>query len=401
MINKAHRIFIVVGITALALSYIGLWIRLINNPTERTGADFIHFYSAGRVAQKYGISKVYNLELQQEFEEMQVGFTLAPRQVLPFNHLPYLIPILKGIMSANYVMSFYRWNLLMILFFVLGISILSQVLRQKEFDQKTILTSAIGSILFLPVFVSLQNGQDTAILVLGTAIWVFGLHKNRYMLAGIGLSLITVRPHLALILALPMLFRYKRVFFGFILGSGVLALFSITLLGLNGTKEFIDIIFLTAGGNWYGTHQEAMLNLIGLLMRTLPFEGVIIRLIGWIGYGIAIVALCILWSRKTDLHSGLIGLTVTIAVLAVPHLHFHDLSLLLIPIYELIRSSIEYKHPAKEIAVLLPIAISLLLLASNAAPVLQYTVPYIVMLGLAGYPYYLRDKSPLTTPHPT
>ncbi|HAW52288.1 MAG TPA: hypothetical protein DCX54_08180, partial [Flavobacteriales bacterium] len=311
------------------------------------------------------------------------------------------IPILKGIMSANYVMSFYRWNLLMILFFVLGISILSQVLRQKEFDQKTILTSAIGSILFLPVFVSLQNGQDTAILVLGTAIWVFGLHKNRYMLAGIGLSLITVRPHLALILALPMLFRYKRVFFGFILGSGVLALFSITLLGLNGTKEFIDIIFLTAGGNWYGTHQEAMLNLIGLLMRTLPFEGVIIRLIGWIGYGIAIVALCILWSRKTGLHSGLIGLTVTIAVLAVPHLHFHDLSLLLIPIYELIRSSIEYKHPAKEIAVLLPIAISLLLLASNAAPVLQYTVPYIVMLGLAGYPYYLRDKSPLTTPHPT
>jgi len=77
-ISGVRRIFIIAGIVSLFVSYLGIWIRFINDPVERTGADFIHFYSAGRLAQSEGAAHVYDLLLQQKIEEQQVGFPLAP-----------------------------------------------------------------------------------------------------------------------------------------------------------------------------------------------------------------------------------------------------------------------------------------------------------------------------------
>jgi hypothetical protein len=133
-------------------------------------------------------------------------------------------------------------------------------------------------------------------LFLGTAIWVFGLLSKKDLLAGIGLSLTTVRPHIALVLAIPMLIRYRRVFLAFFFSAGLLALFSMIILGLNGIQGFINVLLITAGGDWYGIHQDAMVNLIGLLMRSLPLETDAIRVIGWAVYGITIMFS--LWSEK-------------------------------------------------------------------------------------------------------
>ncbi len=395
-----RRIFIIAGITSLFISYLGIWMRLINNPVERTGSDFIHFYSAGRIAQNKGAAHVYDLALQHEMEEEQVGFPLAEEQVLPYNHLPFLIPILQVTVSADYVSSFYRWVLIMLIIYVSSITVLGSTLKQTGMDRGSILIVAAGALLFLPVFFSLMNGQDTAILLLGTSIWMYGLISGREWTAGFGLSLTTVRPHIALILALPMLFRYRKIFLGFLLGSGALALFSFSILGLEGTREFINILFISAGGEWYGIKQYAMFNLIGLLMRMVPWlEAATIRTFGWIIYGITILSLVFLWARSRHLRDSLIGLTVTLALFVVPHLHFHDLTLLLIPIYAFIRSSTQSTIITRSVVTVLPIVISLLLLISNASPYLQYTIPYLNMLALAGYPYYLEHKMTLILPH--
>jgi hypothetical protein len=396
--SNFRRVFIIVGIASLFISYFGIWIRFINDPVERTGADFIHFYSAGRIAQSEGATHVYDLLLQQEIQEQQVGFPLASGQVLPYNHLPFLIPILQTIMSADYVNSFYQWVVIMIVLFIIGIVILGRILMDNDIDHKSTLLASIGGFLFLPLFFSLMNGQDTALLFLGAAIWMYGLVSEREMLAGLGLSLTTVRPHIALILALPMLFCYRKVFLGFALGSGVLALISFLIIGMEGTREFINVLLISAGGEWYGMKQYAMYNLIGILMRTLPWLGAeTIRTIGWIAYGATIIALCIFWARSKDLQVGQVGLTIILALFTVPHLHFHDLTLLLIPIYELIRSSAQDSGLLKtENAIVLPIAISLLLLLGNISPLLQYTFPYLIMLGLTVSFYYSKYKAPIS-----
>ena len=391
-----RRIFIIGGIVSLFVSYLGIWGRMISDPVERTGADFIHFYSAGRIAQSQGATHVYDLSLQQKVQEEQVGFSLVPGQVLPYNHIPYLIPILKAIVNTNYIDSFYKWDSIMILLYIGGVMILSGLLKQASLVRSSISMTATGSLLFLPVFVSLMNGQDTALLFLGAAIWMYGLVSGEEFLAGVGLSLSTVRPHIALILALPMLFRYRKVFVGFAVGAGGLALLSVLILGMNGVREFIDVLLITAGGEWYGTKQFAMFNLIGLLTRTFPLlEADTIRTFGWTIYGMMTIFLCIFWARTKDLQTGQIGLTVILAVFSVPHLHFHDLTLLLIAIYDLIRLSKRDSQPKTEIATTLPVAISLILLLSNVSPLLQYTVPYFIMLALATWPLYAKRQSSL------
>ena len=393
--SSVRRIFIIAGIASLFVSYLGVWKRLINDPVERTGADFIAFYSAGRVAQNEGAAQVYDPILQKDVQEGEVGFPLVPGQVLLYNHLPFLIPILQIIVSADYVGSFYRWVFLLITLYISGIAFLSRTLKDAGFDQSTTSLAGIGGFLFLPLFFSLMNGQNTAFLFLGVAIWMYGLVSGREMLAGLGLSLATVRPHIALILALPMLFRYRKVFLGFVLGSGALALISFLIISMEGTREFINIILISAGGEWHGMKENAMFNLIGILMRTLPWlEAETIRMIGWAVYGATIIGSCIFWARSKDLQNGQIGLTVILALFAVPHLHFHDLTLLLIPIYELIRSSAQNMGLKTETAAVSPIAISLLLLLGNASPILQYTLPYLIMIALAGYPIYLKRNSP-------
>ena len=395
--QTSGRIFIIAGIVSLFVSYFGIWIQFISDPVERTGADFIHFYSAGRIAQIEDAAQVYDLSLQQKFEEQQVGFPLAPGQVLPYNHLPFLIPILQTIVSTDYVNSFYRWITMMVILFITGIIILGRILTESGMDRKSIFLVSIGSFLFLPLFFSLMNGQDTAFLFLGAVIWMYGLLTKREMIAGLGLSLTMVRPHIALILAMPMLFSYRKAFMGFAIGSGILALISFLIIGMEGTREFINIILISAGGEWYGMKQYAMYNMIGLLMRTLPWlQSAMIRTIGWIIYGVTIIALCIFWARSKGLKGGKIGLTITLALFAVPHLHFHDLTLLLIPIYELIRPSTENARLKTSIATVLPIAISLILLLGNISPLLQYTFPYLIMIALAGYPYYAKHEAPIS-----
>ena len=398
--TNTHRVFIIAGLLSLFVSYLGIWFRFINDPVERTGSDFIAFYSAGRVAQNEGTENVYDPLLQQEVQEQEVGFPLVPGQVLLYNHLPFLLPILQILVSTSYVASFYGWVILLIALYITGIVILSYGLSRVGVDRNLTLLIGFAGFLFLPVFFSLMNGQDTAFLFLGVALWVYGLLSGKELFAGFGLSLATVRPHIALFLAIPMLFRYRKIFMGFLLGSGVLACLSLLLLGQNGTREFINILLLSAGGEWYGMKENAMYNLIGLLTRAVPqLEAGPIRVMGWITYVIAVVWLCVLWLRTRDMRQGLIGLSVTLALFVAPHLHLHDLALLLIPIYEIIRVS-QTDGVLKTLTVIaMLIAISLLFLLINISPYLQYTIPYLIMLLLAIAPYYLKSRIPSTILH--
>jgi len=394
--SPLHRVFILTGIISLFVSYLGLWIRFINDPIERTGSDFIAFYSAGRVAQEQGYARVYDPLLQQAVQEEQVGFPLVKGQVLLYNHLPFLVPILGILVNDDYVNSFYRWALLLVALYIVSLIVLSKSLRDLDVEQRTVWLTGLGAFLFLPLFFSLMNGQDTAILFLGMALWIYGLISKQETLSGLGLSLTLVRPHISLVLALPMLFSYRKVFMGYVLGSGLLAALSFLFVGVEGVQQYINILLISAGGEWHGMKEEAMFNLIGLLTRTLPMLGAEnIRILGWIVYGMTILGLTFLWAERKDLPANLIGLTVILTLFTVPHLHFHDLTLLLIPMYELVRLG----NVKKSTAIVLPIAVSLLFLISNLSVFSQYTTPYLVMLALAYYPFYLRQQTVLRSLH--
>jgi hypothetical protein len=376
-----RRTLIISGLMTLVVIYAMLWLRMMGSRTERTGADFIGFYTAARIAQNKGAGQIYIPENQQKIEQQLVGFELVPGQVLLFNHMPYLVPLLCLIVNENYVTSFMRWTVIILFVTFIDTSVFLIVLKRLGFDRRYLLVLAAGTFLFYPMFTGLMNGQDTVFLLLGGAIWLWGSLYERDIFAGLGLGLLTIRPQLALILALPFLFRRRRVLYGFLLGAAALGTFVLLFLGLDGTRNFLHILTISARGDWYGLHPEAMPTLTGLLHRMFPgLAGGWVQIVGLAGYFLAIAAMCILWHKSKQIGYMQIGLAVIVSVFFIPYLHYHDLTLLLVPIYCLIQIA----SPAKRgLVVLLPLAISFFLLLGSLWTPTTYVAVFLVMIGLA------------------
>jgi hypothetical protein len=395
--ERIRRLFVIAAIASLLCSYAVIWVRLIHDPAERTGLDFVAFYAAGRVAQQEGAARVYDPQSLQTIEQDQAGFRLAPGQVLLYNHVPFLIPVLRAIVSDDYVASFYRWVCVLVAIHVLGIAVLARRLLRARLDHRSTALASVGGLVFFPAFVGFLQGQDTAFLFLGVALWAYGLRSEREMLSGVGLSLATVRPHVAGVLALTMPFRHRRGFAAFAAASAMLALFSLAVLGFGGVQSFLRVLALTAGGRWHGMNEAAMVNLIGLLRRAFPeASSDSIHMIGWTVYCISAIALGFLWASPRHSERSLLGPTVVLTLFVVPHLHLHDLALLLIPIYELCAPG-----PGADTrstgAVLLPMAISVLFLLSQPFVDLRTTAPYLVLLLLVLYPHRATRRLPYAT----
>jgi hypothetical protein len=134
--------------------------------------------------------------------------------------------------------------------------------------------------------------------------------------------------------------------------------------------------------------EPVMVNLVGLLWRVAPGLGAnIIHWIGWVIYGITLIGLCILWARTRLINEKQIGLAIVLAVFAVPHLHYHDLTLLLVALVAALILLVRGGFLSAQKAVLVPLVLSMVLLFSNFVLILKLNFPYLIMLllGLALY----------------
>ena len=378
-----RRVFIIAGLATLLIVYAVLWLRMINSPAERTGADFIGFYTAARIAQTAGTAHIYEPDRQQVIEQELVGFELVPGQVLLFNHLPYFVPILQLIVDENYVRSFIRWDLILLVVVILDATLLAYLLGRSGFERGETWLAFVGIVLFFPIFTSLMNGQDTVFLLLGGILWMLGLFLEKDILAGAGLSLMTIRPQLALMLALPFLFRRRQVWWGFIAGTLTLGVLCVLILGIDGSRNLVHFLLISAGGEWYGLHPAEMPTLSGLLHRIMPeLDASVIRSVSWAVYLFAIAFLCFLWKQSKQISEKEIGLAVVLSIFASPYLHYHDLALLLLPLTSLVVVAVRVKYSSQLSAVLYPLGISLLLLFSFVSPYLVYNFANLLMLFL-------------------
>ncbi len=379
MRTRSLQTILLAGIGALIFIYCIWWTQMIGNAQERTGTDFMAFYAAGRVAQLHGYPDMYNIEFQQKVQQTVVGFELGEGQVLLYNHLPYLVPLLKLIVNADYQGSFIRWEVLLALIYLLTILFLINSLFADK-DLQTRLMLAGGCLTFFPLFISIWQGQDTAFLFLGLALWCVGMLKKQDLTAALGLTLVTTRPHLCIALAVPLVFRHWRIAWRFACLAGALAIFSILILTPNGVLGFLNLLRISAEGTWFGMKPEAMYNLLGLIIRSLPpLDANTINILSWVVFGIGLVIIAVLWARAKNIDERLLGLTIILVIVTAPHLHLHDLTILLIPLLLITKSElIKTLHPA-----LLLIGTSFILLTGMLIDSLYYVLPYGVLIYLA------------------
>jgi len=111
-----------------------------------------------------------------------------------------------------------------------------------------------------------------------------------------------------------------------------------------------------------------------------------VRLVGWIGFAIAIIFLCLVWAKNGEIKDRHIGMAVIVTIIAVPHIHYpRSGRCYLFPVFCVIRVALDKKLLKISDAVLIPLIASLLLFVSYLLiPVLKYYVPYLLEILFAG-----------------
>jgi len=384
---------IVCGFVLLVTSYTLLMTSYVRMTGKLEGADFLMFYSIGRVARQYGFQQVYNLSLEAVAQTQTAGIPPGMWQILLPNHPPFLYPFLELLAGLDYRTAYIVHAMLLVFLVVAGLPILYRVLRRNNWPRTQTWIVLAGVILFEPFFISVLKGQDSAVLLLGGLLWFSGVVQDNDTLAGLGLSLTLIRPQIALLLAIPFLFRRRKVFTWFCGGGLVLGLYSFALVGWTGVKDYLQILTFSTGGYGYVLAEAAMFNFTGLALQLAP--GLSTNLVNTLGWGLffaAMVGLCIIWGHSKFIDYRHLALAITLSLFVSPHLHYHDLALLVIPLIGLSLAGINAGKLTVRIAAILPMLASLVFLMGEFEDVTRYVFPYLLMVFLPGFSWLVEKR---------
>jgi Glycosyltransferase family 87 len=377
-----RRILAFVGIISLVLYFSLSWFNLLADPDQRTGSDFMGVYVFGRITQTIGIQHLYDIAEHKRIEEHVVGHPVTP---IFYTHLPFMAPIAAAIVDPDYLTSFKRWALLLLLLNALSVYLLANIVELKPFTRENTLILILGAFFFDPTVSGFMNGQDTAFLLLGAAIWAWGMFSKRYFLAGLGLSLTTVRPQAALLLAIPFLLRHRNVFWGFVLGSSVLAGLSLWLLKMDGTLKFLASLRYIERTIWVEPHSFDMPTISGIIRRNFTVtDPAFAKTFVWTCYLAGLIGFCVWWYKSDEIDERQVGLITLASIFLLPYAHYHELTLLLIPIFCVIRMLQRQNTTQQYYLAVLPLVVSWLsALGFLGSGLLKFPIIYFVMFALA------------------
>jgi hypothetical protein len=397
--NRDLLLIVLIAGLLLQLGWYGLiFAQSLKQEDYLRRVDFSIFYISGRIVREEGWSAVYDLQNQREMQSRLVDRPLAQNELLPFNHPPVLLPLQALLAVENYIEAYLQWmSVQAMILLVMGFWIF-RLVRKLGWDRLSSWFFAAECVLFYPLFIGLIKGQDTSLALLGLAVCLSGLIRANNREAGLGLSLLVLRPQLALPLALPFIFKRRGIWWWFLGAALFLSVFSALLVGRQGVQDFVKMLAVSANGEKVVIHAFDMVNLKGMLIRLFPdLVMTVIPVITWVIYLLVIFLLCLWWARSDDIGPRHLGLAVLLVLFVSPHLHYHDLGLAIVPVMALCIELVQDER-------LSPLASAVLVLGlSNYLAIIQLTPfkfigIYLLMLSLAGALLYLGKPTLLHKP---
>jgi hypothetical protein len=152
------------------------------------------------------------------------------------------------------------------------------------------------------------------------------------------------------------------------------------LIRFQGTMDFLNLLRISSEGTWFGMNPEAMPNLLGFILRIVQFPNPgIASLVGWLIYLAGVIVLCVIWQRANTADGRLLGLSVLITIVIAPHLHLHDLTLLIFPLLFVVNERVAASLNQRWM--LLPLGTSLFLIAGILLDALSVTLLLFIILA--------------------
>jgi hypothetical protein len=335
----------VLGMRPIPRAFLAVWgvwlvagvsFAVFYRPPTGSAADFRSLYAAGYLA-VHQPSQLYSLAAQQA---AQNALDPPAQGVLPFVHLGYEALLYAPFTLLGYPAAYTCCvvvNLLLLLgSFVSVREVFSRVLPVVQPRPGMVM------FLFLPVFFTLLQGQDSLLLLLICCLVLRSLLGGHDARAGAVLALALFKFQIAVPLLLLLALRKGwRVVAGFVPAGVALVAGSVALAGTRNVAELRSLLVACTLGPDAGSsaqalvyvHPAAMPNLMGLAFTLLGglVSGrlalliVLLLSVGTMGVGI--------WRmRRTGDEVEAFGVAILCTVLVSYHLYLHDATLLVIPL---------------------------------------------------------------------
>lgn len=223
------------------------------------GSDFMAYWGSGYIANQWGYSQIYNLELIEKAQHLMLFGEYLPNvyfHPLPMAYLSIFVLPFQIFALFPPAISFYLWTLLNFLAGVLYIIYFTKKIAHP--DKNFILFFFVIS---FPFFQSLFWGQVNIFLMIFLGEFIRAMQSNKEIRAGFWISALLLKPQ-TLIIILPALLLTKRIkpLIGAALGAIILMGTSFLLIGAEGVVELSKLWFgyanniVTSGpqsmGNW-------------------------------------------------------------------------------------------------------------------------------------------------------
>jgi hypothetical protein len=167
-----------------------IWLGMdsVTNPDLFSGDDFVEYWAAGRLnitgGNPYDPAQLHPLELQTGLIEGDPVLWWSP---------PWVLSIMLPFSYPNYALSRTLWMVLSIIIIFICLTQLWNLYGGK--NQYRWMAWILG-FTFIPILDGLKKGQTSALLLLGLVGFLYFIQHRKYLLAGVFISLLTVKPHI-------------------------------------------------------------------------------------------------------------------------------------------------------------------------------------------------------------
>ena len=275
-------------------------------------------YGAALVGIRDGYGRLYDLAAQKTaIESLGEGFNPQP-----FISLPPLAWLVTPLLALPFSAALVVWTLLLLAALGLAWFLLAPPGR---------LTKAAHLVLWLglfPVAFGVMVGQPGPLIaaVVATCWWL--IHRDRPVLAGLALSLLVLKPQLALLVPICLLISgHAKTFGAWLAASLLIGLVALALLGPDGVARYRDVLAQTQSAAWDITRRYSISGPLGLG----PFLTATQILV-------VMVTLLVAWRHRhggpeVPMAAGIVG-----SLLFTPYLGFQDFLMLVVAGWLLLRT---------------------------------------------------------------
>jgi hypothetical protein len=338
--------------------------------------DFISLYTGARLMWT-NRSALYDLEQQRLVQQ-----PIDPSRgdwVLPYFYPPFFAVLLAPLAWLPFSAAFVTMTVVNLALLIGAVKIL---IRKVELNPQQANWLILATFCNYGVHYALLEGQTSFIALFLLILYVTAFNGSARNTPGIWSSLMVFKPQLALV---PLLLLFVKRRWG-ALGLALvvitfLGLVSLAAVGLAGMASYLAVSERAMAGQEYLHIQpERMHNLRALayFFFASPWRDYI-----WWGATLAVTALIVIriWANEGQVISIRQWTAILVAmILVTPHLHDHDLALLIVPSAFFLKWAGEVVTPAIAVAL---VTLGMLSLVNTVAyPHLPPLVPLVLLIFL-------------------